>query len=153
MSDDEVLADRLDHIVREALPWHRPEQALTECGRSATSLPTITAAEWEQRRAKLGQRRTSYSVCSTCESTAGRWSFGGHHAGTWASDPVGILARWVDRIRFGRERDRTEAELRAIAALVEAHRDEFDGYLAGLDETVDLTARRTARRRTAGGRP
>lgn len=43
-------------------------------------------------------------------------------------------------------RGRLAAELEALAALVEAHREEFDGYLAGLAATVKLADRRQLRR-------
>jgi hypothetical protein len=37
-------------------------------------------------------------------------------------------------------------ELRAIAALIGEHRAEFDGYLSGLGDTIDLRARRLSRK-------
>jgi hypothetical protein len=42
-----------------------------------------------------------------------------------------------------------DAELRAIVALIDAHPDEFAGYLVGLDQTVSLSARRRAAGRRA----
>lgn len=44
-------------------------------------------------------------------------------------------------------RERLRAELQAVAALVDAHREEFDAYLSGLSETVNLTERRNTKRR------
>lgn len=50
-------------------------------------------------------------------------------------------------------RRRLTNELEAIAALVAAHREEFDAYLAGLGDTVQLAERRSAKRsrRARGG--
>lgn len=50
-------------------------------------------------------------------------------------------------------RQRLEAELEAIAVLVAEHRDEFDGYLAGRDQTVSLAARRALAARRGRPRP
>lgn len=44
------------------------------------------------------------------------------------------------------ERAALIAELRALAALAAAHSDEFRGYITGLAEATDLTARRQQRR-------
>jgi hypothetical protein len=43
-------------------------------------------------------------------------------------------------------RGRFSAELEAIAALVMAHRSEFDAYLTGLHDTVKLADHRDAKR-------
>lgn len=49
--------------------------------------------------------------------------------------------------------DLLDRELRALAALVEAHREKFDGYLAGLESTVNLADARAKRKpKTATGR-
>jgi hypothetical protein len=47
------------------------------------------------------------------------------------------------------ERERLTNELHAIAALVAAHRDEFDDFIAGLANTTSLDAARRDRRRRA----
>ena len=52
-----------------------------------------------------------------------------------------VMYRFTERLR--------PDELRAIAALVAAHRDEFDEFIAGLANTTSLDAVRRDRRRRA----
>lgn len=161
--------DPVDHVARPALSW-RTCSTLTECGMDLDRLPgrVLSVDELVARVRDLGQRRAAYTTCMTCWETAGR-----HRSHD--PDPLGPLLReletlrWVhlpahdpppptDRVLTAREqagarararRRRLVRELEAIAALIAAHRDEYDGYLAGLDETVSLAARRTARQQRA----
>ncbi|MBF6302284.1 hypothetical protein IU459_32795 [Nocardia amamiensis] len=141
----------LDHVLRPSLPWR--DEELTECGRPAVDVASaITADDLTARVKRIGQQRTAFTVCMTC---AGRVEY----SSTWERYPIAVLERELQRAGIhppGLSRStkpeaaRMTAELRAIAALIEAHREEFDGYLSGLDKTVDLGARR--RRRAGGGR-
>jgi hypothetical protein len=73
----------------------------------------------------------------------------GAHPPTWNSDPVAVIQREAQRAGwYGEKPQRMQLsrELLAIAALVEAHRPEFDELLTGLEQTVDLQARQQARR-------
>jgi hypothetical protein len=67
----------------------------------------------------------------------------------WDTNPVRVIAREAVRAGLGDrqpsnqpEASRFGNELRAIAALIDAHRDEFDGYVAGLEATVSITNHR-----------
>lgn len=60
----------------------------------------------------------------------------------------GKMAHWEDDQDKSGKIGRMNAELRAIAALVEAHPEEFRDYLDGLGETVSLEQARQSRRRT-----
>jgi hypothetical protein len=123
-----------DHIIRADLPWRKA--ALTECGRKISSVEGwTTMADIADRVRRLGKQRTAFTVCMTCYSTG--WNYQ-----TWEQDPIDVIRRHATR--YGRDNDNEllRAELRAIAALIEAHRDEFDGYIEGLAETIDLASRR-----------
>lgn len=141
----------LDHLLRASLPWRADR--LTECGRPADTVASvITADELAARVRRDGKRRTAFTVCMTCADRAG-------YATTWEEHPIGVLYRELHRVGAHRptgappnpDFETTTAELRAIAALVAAHRDEFDAYLAGLRTTVSLTDRRARRHRRSGG--
>lgn len=123
-----------DHIIRADLPWRKA--GLTECGRRIETVEGwTTMTEIADRVRRLGKQRTAFTVCMTCYSTG--WNYQ-----TWEQDPLDVMRRHT--VRYGRDNDndRLRAELRAIAALIEAHRDEFDDYISGLAETIDLASRR-----------
>jgi hypothetical protein len=125
---------RRDHVRRPDLPWR--VATLTECGKPILDVAAhISRAELLARIKRDGVQRAAYSTCMVCLETSHRWP-------EWASDPVQALAREF----YGQREPTMLNELRALAALVESHRDEFDGYLVGLGETVSLDERRRARR-------
>lgn len=87
------------------------------------------------------------------------WNTSNHHT-SWQTNPSAVLVRDITRTRGYHAQDRppTEPEaiqanneLRAIAALIEAHQAEFDTYLADAANAIDLTTARRARRHR--GRP
>lgn len=128
-----------EHIIRRAtLPWRPPETQLTECGKLADRYPSITFDAFTTKVRGQGQTRAAMSTCMTCWNTATRYQ-------PWAVDPVDALRRELHGMRT--DTDALRHELWAIAAIIDAHRDEFDGYLHGLQQTTDLTARRLAKRR------
>lgn len=125
----------LDHVRRADLPWRVAD--LTECGRRVTDVAQlITRDELAARLARHGRKRSAMLTCMTCFETAGRYR-------AFAVDPVDALRREVNDYR---QDERLTAELRALAALVQAHREEFDGFVTGLGETVSLAAARAGRR-------
>lgn len=132
----------ITHIERSPLPW-RPERA-TECGLDATRHPTWTREEAVAKAKELGTQRFSLFVCMTCMQTAER------HYG-WDADPAACLVRHAQpmTLKYGRDPDgekrRFADELRAIAALVAAHREEFDELVRGYAEVVDLKEARRER--------
>lgn len=128
-----------EHIVRSTVPWREP--SLTECGRSLADVAKVlTFDEAKARVQREGKQRALYSMCQTCVSTTNR------NPG-WASDPAAVIERTYPSIRW-RPDDPTaiaaRRELEAIAALIEAHRDEFDALVAGMAEVTDLRDRRRA---------
>jgi hypothetical protein len=143
----------LSHVLRAALPW-RDGPVLTECGKPpADGAPTLTHAEFAAQVKREGQRRASKSICMTCWDTADR-----HRGTSWEADPLGVLSREIGWARYftGHVRDdpaarRFHTEVLAIAELIDRHRDEFDGLVAGLGEATSLDDRRRQGRRRARG--
>jgi len=119
------MKEPVDHILRPPLPWRRGEGAITECGYDATKVRAISRKEFFRRLKELGQQRAALFTCMTCAETAGRHS-------TWEEDPRLAMRREIEweagrwYYRESAERgERLKDELLAIAALIEAHRDEF----------------------------
>lgn len=149
----------VDHVTRPPLPW-RTEPHITECGKPLDGLDgrLITTAELDRRVNQLGQARAAYTTCMTCWDTACR-----HRSDR--PDPIGVLARELEGLRWASpvehcragtkawkhavRRERLVGELEALAALVAAHREEFDGYLADRGEAVSLAEARATRQRRA----
>ena len=117
----------VDHIIRPRLPWRSAgESDITECGYDASKVKALTRDEFFQRLKDYGQQRTALLTCMTCSDTAKRWK-------AWEEDPRTALEREINWECGWRRTDRGErllGELVAIAALIEAHRDEFAGLLA-----------------------
>lgn len=135
----------IDHVARGQLPWRAAE--LTECGLPVANHPVITRDSYFARIREWGKQRTRFTVCGSCASTAANYK-------PWAEDPISTIRREAERCgwfaRPGDEgRDLFARELRALAALVEAHPEEFADYLQGLTETLSLDAARQARQRRA----
>lgn len=133
----------ITHIQRANLPWR--DERVTECGLDASRHPTWSRAEVQAKQKKLGKQRLAMLTCMTCLSTYERHT-------SWEEDPAscmlrhaqGNTRRWVRNP--SPEQRAFSDELRAIAMLVEAHREEFDSILADLRDVVDLSqARRQAR--------
>lgn len=84
-------------------------------------------------------------TCMTCSDTASRW-------GTWDDDPRLALHREIEWERGGhyRARDdrghRLKDELVAVAALIEAHRDEFMNLIAVTGQRREWIEKKAARK-------
>jgi hypothetical protein len=125
---------------------------MTECGRPANDIKgnIIDVNEVKRRINKWGKQRAAFTVCMTCVDRV-RWS-----PDSWERSPGAVLFRELERcggksMRWSDTNDRPEAvrmnaELHAIAELIKAHPDEFEGYLSGLSETVSLDEMRRKRR-------
>lgn len=142
------MKEPVDHILRPQLPWRAGDAAITECGYDATKVKTLTRPEYFQRVKDLGKQRAAMLTCMTCSSTAGNW-------GAWEDDPRHALQREIAWEHGGYMRARTDRgerlkdELLAVAALIEAHRDEFDAHItetAGRREWNEKKAARQERR-------
>lgn len=135
------MKDPVDHIERPRLPW-RPssEGSVTECGLDASKTRTVTRLEFLQREKDYGRQRNAILTCMTCCDTARRW-------GTWEDDPRKALDReiaWELRWRAERGEVRLKDELVAIAALIEAHREEFDAHMVATEQRRDWLKRKAA---------
>ena len=155
------MKDPVDHIVRPTVPWRDPD--LTQCGRSVADVAKVVSLDEARRRWRdQGEARASFTLCMTCVQTADR------HRVDWDSNPIGIVSREATALDYvwqsrGRREDhdqdlaqatRLTHELRAIAMLIDAHRDEFEAAVAGQSEVTDLgkiRADRDAARAYSGG--
>jgi hypothetical protein len=146
------VKEPVDHILRPQLPWRiGREGAITECGYDASKVKTLTRDEFTARFKDLGQKRMMMFTCMTCYDTARRH-------GTWEDDPRGAIDREIDwEIRFWRSNgrgDRLKHELIAIAALIEAHKDEFFDLIdadAKRREWLEKKAAHSAKPKAASG--
>jgi len=136
----------LAHLQRRGVPWRAADK--TECGKRILDVAkTITLDDAKALIARHGQARAAFLLCMTCAQTASRYR-------DWDHSPSEVVGREsVSQFRLGRggqprsEHGQMDRELFAIAALIEAHRTEFDAFLAGLEDTVSLTDRRRAKGR------
>jgi hypothetical protein len=129
------MKEPVDHILRPRLPWRAAEDAITECGYDALEVRTLTREAYEARYKELGRQRTAMLTCMTCSDAHARW-------GRWADDPRQAMSREIDwEVKWGREvagrEQRLKDELLAIAALIDAHRDEFDQLVDTLKRRRD----------------
>ena len=132
------MMEPVDHVLRPKLPWRNDEGAITECGYDALKVKTLTREEFMARLKDMGEQRTAILTCMTCVQTATRW-----HA--WEADPRAALQReieWEHRGRWDKDdgRRRLVYELRAIAALVDTHRAEFEHAVAQLQGVAEWQA-------------
>lgn len=137
------MKEPVDHILRPQLPWRRADEgAITECGFDAAKVKTLTRDEFFQRVKELGTQRTAMLTCMTCSDTARRW-------GTWDDDPRLAMHReveWEGRGRWSRDDrgQRLKDELIAIAALIEAHREEFDATIKANEQRREWLEKKAA---------
>lgn len=140
------MKEPVDHILRPRLPW-RTDGAITECGFDASKVKTLTRPEYVARFKELGRQRCAMLTCMTCADTASRW-------GTWDDDPRTALEREIAWEGAGRRwhedrGQRLKDELLAIAALIEAHREEFDANVAETEQRRDWLQKKAAMGRKA----
>lgn len=153
MTDTEKVGP-VDHITRAVLPW-RTAADMTECGKDAAKFLNrlVTREEASARIRRVGQKRAAFSLCMTCVSTSDRYR--SRYAPVVVEDVVMAVARAAGSVQHAhppfpgedpspswRERQRLLAEFEAMTALIAAHREEFDGYLSGREQTVSLADRR-----------
>lgn len=147
---DTVTDEPLAHILRPNPPWRN--DTLTECGKRAADVAkTVTADAAMALWTKHGRQRASFLLCMTCMPSLRRHSYGRTEEGSyaWSSDPVAVLVRYV-ALRSMRDDPEVIAELHAVGALIEAHREEFDAYVAGVLSASSLTAARARHKKRVG---
>ena len=135
-----------DHVARPTLPWRTDRH--TQCGRTAgDGSSVISVNDLQARIQRDGHERTVETICTTCWDTS-------RDAARWESNPIGVVAREAVRAGIGSREPSSRPEavrfagvLRAIAALIEAHRGDFDGYLAAHESTISITEHRRKARR------
>lgn len=141
------MADPLLHITRPLLPWQ--SERLTECGRDADDFRegiVIDRVEVKALLAKHGKQRVSFLCCMTCLGRS-NYSFD-----TWEDNPASVMRRYCERSGGGWSGDPNAAinvELRALALLVAAHRDEFDQAVRDLQGAATLDAKRREKRQAS----
>lgn len=146
------MKEPVDHIVRPLLPWRvTSEGAITECGYDASKVQAVTRTEYFQRVKDLGKQRAAMLTCMTCSGTAERW-------GTWEDDPRLALQREIEWERNGRwsredRGQRLKDELLAIAALIEAHREEFDAHVTATDQRRQWLKKKAAMEQRPASHP
>lgn len=127
----------LQHVLRPQPPWR--DLMVTECGRPTNDLAAVlTRDEFVAKVTRLGQQRSAMTTCMTCWETARN-----HPA--WDQSPVAVMGRITRDGQWGKDAGMVNKELRAIAHLIDAHREEFDGLLDGLSRTDDLASARKKR--------
>lgn len=132
----------LTHIIRTPLPWRAADK--TVCGRLVAEYRPELVITIEDARAmskRLGQQRFALVICMTCAHHIGSWC-------RWEDNPLSRMEREVSGGGWGRVDPLIVAELRAIAALVEAHRDQFDAAVAAFvnGDVVDIKNLRKGKR-------
>lgn len=125
--DDDEQKAVMVHVQRPPLPWRQAMR--TECGLPTARHPVITRDEFLAKVKTQGQRRSAMTTCMTCWDTAMRHP-------SWQENAVGCIYREV----AGHHRDggQFERELKAIAALISRHADEFLELLEDQREIVQL---------------
>ena len=89
-------------------------------------MKAISRDEYFQRLKDYGRQRCALLTCMTCSDAAGRWE-------TWEEDPRKAVEReinWECRWRRDDRGTLLRDELRALAALVAAHQEEFRALMA-----------------------
>lgn len=136
----------LTHITRTALPWR--EATKTVCGHPVAQYPAglvVNLADARVMQRRLGKQRFALAICMTCAHNVGHWV-------EWDENPIGRMEREVTGGAFGKREPVLEAELRAIAALIELHREEFDDLVSSYVNR-DVVTMAQLRRQRAGRDP
>lgn len=132
IDDEDKIA--IEHVLRPLLPWRTT--MLTECGLPSVGHPVITRERFIEKVKEQGKQRSAMTTCMTCWDTAMRHP-------SWQQDPVLCISR---EVQWNRRDGLFKRELRAIAALIVRHRDEFDELLKDQEEIVPI--RSAAKKRT-----
>lgn len=134
------------HLPRPVPPWEEVHNTL--CGRGITDVAKMgTIAAFIATVKKYGQRRAAFDYCQNCVSHTRTAVM------TWEKNPIEIVSDWVGRGIYTAApgQERITANLYALAALVEAHPEEFEAHRSATTTgAVSLGAARAAKRRLRG---
>jgi hypothetical protein len=129
------------HLPRAVPPWD--EIRYTHCGRLIVDVAKMGTAEAYAALVKRqGQRRAAYDYCQNCTERAK------YTQGSWETNATDIALDWLGRTRYISDggRDIATATLHALAALVDAHREEFEAHRDATKSGIaSLNAKRTAK--------
>lgn len=140
---NDAMREPLKHIARTPLPWR--ESGKTVCGKLIAQYADGLVMSLEDAAAmsrSMGKQRFALVICMTCAHNANRWT-------RWEDNPVARMEREVTGGAFGKREPIFDHELRSIADLIAAHREEFDArvesYANGDVVTIaDLRRKRNA---------
>ena len=139
------MSEKITHVRRLPLPWRVATAMLTECGHQSSEFAqTADHEEFFAMVKELGQQRAALFFCMTCWS---RMRFATLYGQPVDGDPIDLIER---ECNSRQTHELFRKELRAIARLIEAHRDEFDGLITDQDEMVSpeqLSSKRAERAR------
>lgn len=129
----------MEHIERCLLPWQ--SERLTECGKPVAEFAAVLSREEAARKFRdQGKQRAAMTTCMTCMSR------GQYQPLSWEQNPAAVMQRACERAGYYPKEDHPmNVELRALALLVEAHRDEFDQAIRDLTAAVPLAKARDKR--------
>jgi hypothetical protein len=134
-----MMRDAMEHIERCTLPWQ--SERLTECGKPIAEFATVLSRTDAARKFReQGKQRAAMTTCMTCLNR------GSDQPLSWEGDPAAVMRRACERLgwRVGQDHP-MNVELRALALLVQAHRDEFDQAIRDLTGAVSLAEIRRAK--------
>lgn len=138
------MSEPLTHIARTGLPWR--DATKTVCGHPINQYAdglVVNLADAQAMQCRLGQQRFALAICMTCANHVGNWA-------EWDNDPRVRMAREVTGGDFGKFDPVIVHELRAMAMLIERHRDEFDDAVAAFASGDVVTMRELRQRRARG---
>lgn len=110
------------HYLRPPLPWHGRAERETACGRPVSDDVESPVIPTAMPGFSLATRSFPSPPAGLCRTCWGRQGF----LTSWDEDPAQALIEWAS----GRNADRTARELRRIARMFEAHRDEYEAEVA-----------------------
>jgi hypothetical protein len=141
---NQPVLERRDHVRRPALPW-RPDEAITECGRTVDSVEScIEVDQLIWRTKNWGQQRTAFTVCMTCADRA-------RYSPHWEVDPLAVMEREARRTggslrtngrREDPRRELLSHELRAMIQLVLDNKEAFDERVQASVDATEFARRR-----------
>ena len=121
------MDEPLEHIVRPGPPWATTKPK-TECGRLLNDVAAWIGYETLVAKVKKqGKTRAAMTTCMTC------WTVLHYKPRSWSEDPSQIMAGHITKA-IRADIPIINRELLALAALVQAHHDEYVHLVRGLED-------------------